>query len=719
MLRCCVAIAIGLCLSACSSPETPPPADTAPAAPAPQTQDVTAVNPLFEPSTLAFQAPPFDRIEDAHFKPAIEEGMKRHLTEIRAIADSNEPPTFVNTIEALERSGELFKRSSNLMSSLTLADTNDTLQALQTELAPKLAAHQDEIALDPKLFARVNTIHDQRDTLNLDSEQRALVEFYQRQFVRAGALLDEAGKARLREINKDESSLSTEYSQRLLAAGNAGAIVVDDVAQLDGLSTAEITAAADAAKAAGHDGKWLLPLMNTTQQPVLASLTNRDLRARVLEASLMRASRGDGNDTREIIQKQAHLRAERASLLGFPNFATFALADQMAVDPDIAVKLLTDTVPAATAKAQSEIAKMQAVIDAQNGGFQLAASDWDFYAGQVRKAEFDLDEAKIRPYFELNRVLNDGVFFAANKLYGLTFKERTDLPVYHPDVRVFDVFDADGTQLALFYADFFKRESKGGGAWMGNFIEQNGLTGTIPVVYNVCNFPKPADGQPALISFDDVITTFHEFGHALHGMFSKTRYPSLAGTNVPRDFVEYPSQINEEWATNPVVLANYAKHHETGEALAPEIIEKIMASRAFNQGYATSEYLASALLDQAWHQLGADAKPADVDAFEIDALKRYKVDLPQVPPRYRTPYFQHIWGGGYSAGYYAYFWAEVLARDSFEWFEENGGLTRENGKTFRDGILSRGNTVELAELYREFRGADPKVDALLAYRGLK
>ncbi len=718
MLRCCLALAIAIGLTACSSPDTPKTADTAPAS-APQTQDVAPVNPLLEPSTLAFQAPPFDRIEDAHFKPAIEEGMKRHLAEIRAIADSAEPPTFANTIEAMERSGELFRRSTNLMGSLALADTNDTLQALQTELAPKMAAHQDEIALDPDLFARVKTIHDQRNTLNLDPEQIALVEYYHRLFVRAGALLDDAGKARLREINKDESSLSTEFSQRLLAAGNAGAIVVDDVAQLDGLGEAEIAAAADAAKAAGHDGKWLLPLINTTQQPVLASLTNRELRARVLDASLTRASRGDGNDTREIIGKQARLRAERAALLGFPNFAAFALTDQMAGNPETAVKLLTDTVPAANAKAKSEIAKMQAVIDAQGGGFQLTASDWDFYAGQVRKAEFDLDEAAIRPYFELDRVLNDGVFFAANKLYGITFKERTDLPVYHPDVRVFDVFDADGSQLALFYADFFKRESKSGGAWMGNFIEQNGLTGTIPVVYNVCNYQKPADGQPALISFDDVITTFHEFGHALHGMFSKTRYPSLAGTNVPRDFVEFPSQANEEWATDPVVLANYARHYQTGEALAPEIIEKIMASRSFNQGYATSEYMASALLDQAWHQLSADAAPVDVDTFEAEALKRFDVNLPQVPPRYRTPYFQYIWGGGYSAGYYAYFWAEVLARDSFEWFRENGGLTRENGQIYRDKILSRGNTSDLAVLYREFRGADPKVDALLSYRDLK
>jgi peptidyl-dipeptidase Dcp len=719
MLRCCLAIAIGLVLTACSSPEPASPAATEPATTASSSQEPVTVNPLFEPSSLVFQAPPFDRIQDAHFKPAIEEGMKRHLAEIRAIADSSEPPTFANTIEALERSGELFERSTNLFSSLSQANTNETLQALETELAPVLAAHQDEIALDPKLFARVKAVHDQRATLGLEPEQLALVEFYQRQFVRAGALLDDSGKARLREINKEESSLSTEFGQRLLAAGNAAAIVVDDVAQLDGLSDADIAAAADAGKSAGHDGKWLLPLINTTQQPLLASLTSRELRARVLEASMTRASRGDANDTRDIILKQARLRAERAQLLGFPNFAAYALDDQMAADPAAAVALLTDTVPAATAKARSEIAKMQAVIDAQGGGFQLAASDWDFYAGQVRKAEFDLDEAQIRPYFELNRVLEDGVFFAATRLYGITFKERTDLPVYHPDVRVFDVFDEDGSQIALFYADFFARDSKGGGAWMGNFVEQNGLTGAIPVVYNVCNFSKPADRQPALLSFDDVNTAFHEFGHALHGIFSKTRYPSLAGTNVPRDFVEFPSQINEGWATDPVVLANYARHHETGEPLSADIVGKVMDSRTFNQGYATTEYLASALLDQAWHQLTVDSKIEGVEALQADALKRYGVDLPQVPPRYLTPYFQHIWGGGYSAGYYAYFWAEVLARDGFAWFGENGGLTRENGQAFRNGILSRGHTGDLGELYRAFRGADPRVDALLEYRGLK
>lgn len=713
-----IVMVLTVALTACSSQEPASNAtrtDTTPAAAA----ENAHVNPLLTASSLPFQAPPFDQLRDEHFQPAIEQGMREHLAEVAAIAGNSDAPTFANTIEALERGGQTLTRAQAVFSALVNADSNDTRQAIDAELSPKLASHQDEIHLNKALFERVKSIHARRHELDLEPEQIALVEHYQRRFERAGALLDDASQARLREINQRESTLSTQFGQRLLAAGNAGGVLVDDAAQLDGLDDGDIAAAADAAKAAGHEGKWLLPLLNTTQQPVLVSLKNRELRARVLAASEQRASHGDDNDTRAIVRELARLRAERAALLGFPTYAAYGLADQMAGTPEAAIKLLTDTVPAATAKARAEAARIQALIDQQGSGFALAASDWDFYAQQVRQAQFQIDENQIKPYFELDRVLTDGVFFAATQLYGITFKERGDLPVYHPDVRVFDVFDADGTQLALFYADFFARPSKGGGAWMGNFVEQNGLTGAIPVVYNVCNYTRPVAGQPALLSFDDVITTFHEFGHALHGFFSATKYPSLAGTNVPRDFVEFPSQINEQWATYPAVLANYARHHQTGEPLPADLLDKLLASRSFNQGYATTEYLAAALIDQAWHALPADASDiADVEAFEADALKRYAIDLPQVPPRYRTPYFAHIWGGGYSAGYYAYFQAEVLARDAFAWFTGHGGLSLKNGQAFRDGILSRGHTVELGELYKAFRGGDAKVDALLEYRGL-
>jgi len=707
--------AIALALSACgdrtATESTMPATDTTAAAP--------AENALFAASTLPFQAPPFDKLKDADYQPAILEGMQQHLAEIRAIADNPEAPTFENTIEAMERSGELLTRSANVFFMLTGAHTNETLQAAEEALAPKLAEHSDAIHLDPALFARVKTIYDQRDTLGLTPEQKTVVEHTHDTFVRAGALLGDADKAELRKLNSESSTLSTTFGNKLLAANNAGGVFVTDLKEFDGLDEGAIAAAADAAKAAGKDGQWLLSLQNTTQQPVLASLKNRNLRERVLAASTGRTEHGDGNDTRVTIQRLAELRARQAQLLGFPNYAAYSIADQMAKTPEAALKLLTDTVPAATARARAELAKIQGVVDAQNGGFTAGAADWDFYAEQVRKAEFDLDETQIKPYFELDRVLNDGVFFAANQLYGITAKERKDIPVYHPDVRVFDIFDADGTQLALFYLDPFKRDSKQGGAWMGNFVEQNGLTGTIPVVYNVENFTKPAAGQPALLSFDDVTTLFHEFGHALHGFFSKTTYPSVAGTNTPRDFVEFPSQFNEHWALDPKVFANYAKHYQTGEAMPQDLVEKIVTARTFNQGYATTEYLSAALLDLAWHTLPAGDAKQDVDAFEKQALSQYKVDLAAVPPRYRTSYFSHIWGGGYAAGYYAYFGAEVLDHDAFQWFRENGGMTRENGQIFRDKILSIGHSRDLAEAYREFRGKAPSVEPLLEHRGLK
>ncbi len=717
-----LAAAISLALAACSGKESTAPVTTdTPTAGQPAE---APANPFLAASTLPFQAPAFDRIKDGDYLPAFEEGMRQQLAEIRQIADNAEPATFDNTLLPLEKSGAILDRTSRVFFGVVQADTNPERQKIQEEVIPKLAAHGDAIHLDPKLFARVKAVYDGRAGAGLDAEQLRVVEETYKGFVKAGAQLGDADKETLKQYNAEEATLANDFHNKLVAATAAGAVVVDDKAQLAGLSDGDVAAAEEAAKGRKLDGKWVLALQNTTQQPVLMSLQDRDLRAKVLEASETRTEKGDANDTRKIIQRLAQLRAAKAKLLGFPNYAAYNLGDQMAQTPDNALKLLTDTVPAATAKARGELAEIQKVVDAQRadsktGGFKAAASDWDFYAEQVRKAKYDLDEAQIKPYFELDNVLQNGVFFAANQLYGLTFKERKDIPVYHPDVRVFEVSDADGKPLALFYADYFKRDSKSGGAWMDVFVEQDGLTGTRPVVYNVCNFTKPAAGQPALLSWDDVTTMFHEFGHALHGMFSNTRYPSVAGTGVPRDFVEFPSQFNEHWASDPKVFANYARHYQSKEAMPQALVDKIAKAKTFNQGYATTEYLAAALLDLAWHTQGADAPQQDVDAFEAAALKKYHVDLAQVPPRYRSSYFDHIWGGGYSAGYYAYFWAEMIDDDAFEWFKEHGGLTRENGQVFRDKILSIGNTRDLATAYREFRGKDPSVEPLLKNRGLK
>ncbi len=712
-----LAAAISLALAACSGKESTPVSDTQ-NPPAQQPADAST-NPLLSASTLPFQAPPFDRIQDSHYLPAFEEGMRQHLAQVRQISDNPEPASFANTIEALERSGETLTRVSRIFFGLVQADTNDARQQIQEEVAPRLAAHGDEINLDPKLFARVKAVYDQRAEAGLDAVQQRLVERYHDGMVRAGAELSDADKATMRQLNVEETMLSTQFHNRLVAATAAAAVVVDDRAKLAGLDEDALNTAAADAKARNLEGRYLLPLQNTTQQPVLVSLADREQRAAVLKASETRAERGDANDTRQIVQRLAQLRAQKARLLGFENYAAYSLGDQMAKTPAAALKLLTDTVPAATAKARGELAEIQKVIDAQNGGFKAAASDWDYYAEQVRKAQYDLDEAQIKPYFEMENVLHNGVFFAATQLYGITFKPRTNIPTYHPDMKVYEVFDRDGTSLALFYTDYYKRDSKSGGAWMDVFVEQDGLAGTRPVVYNVCNFTKPAAGQPALLSWDDVTTMFHEFGHALHGMFSAVKYPSLAGTNPSRDFVEFPSQFNEHWALDPKVFANYARHYSTGEAMPQELVDRIVKARTFNQGYATTEYLSAALLDLAWHTLPADAPLQDVGTFEAEALKRYKVDLPQVPPRYRTTYFDHIWGGGYSAGYYAYFWAEVLDHDAFQWFKEHGGLTAANGQAFREQVLSRGNSVELAKLYRDFRGKDPSVEPLLENRGLK
>ena len=708
-------IATSITLTACMSAQHKPSAP--PAEPAAKTTPAAAPNPFSTASTLQYQAPPFDKITDADFQPAIEAGMKQQIGEIENIANSSDAPTFENTIVAMERTGAALTRVSKVFFALAQANTNDTLQKVQEDEAPKLAAHADAIFLNPKLFARVQAIYDHRDSL--EAGDKYLTERYYRNFVRAGAKLSEGDKEKLRELNKEESSLSTEFQNKLLAATKAGALVVHDKSEFAGLSDGEVAAAESAAKERKLDGTWVLPLQNTTQQPAQAELTNRATREKLFKASTERTEHGDANDTRAAITRLAQLRADKAKLLGYPTYAAYSLDDQMAKTPEHAIKLMTDMVPDVVKKAKGEAATMQKLVNKQKGGFKLAPWDWQFYAEQVRKEQYALDESKIKPYFELNRVLHDGVFYAANKMYGLTFKERHDLPVYQPDVRVFEVFDADGKSLAIWYADYYKRDNKAGGAWMDSFVDQSGLFDTHPVVFNVCNFTKPAAGQPALLAFDDVTTMFHEFGHALHGMFSNVKYPTLAGTNTTRDFVEFPSQFNEHWATEPSVFKNYAKHYQSGEEMPAELVAKIKKARKFNQGYATLEYLAAALLDQAWHTIPPGSDKKDVDKFEAEALKKFHVDYALVPPRYRSSYFAHIWGGGYSAGYYAYLWSEVLDDDAYYWFMEHGGMTRENGQRFRDMILSRGSTQEMDVLFRNFRGRDPIVEPLLEQRGLK
>jgi peptidyl-dipeptidase Dcp len=689
----------------------------APSRTATATVHVAASNPFFTASTLPFQAPPFDKIAESDYTPAIEEGMKRQIAEIETIANNPAAPTFANTIEAMERSGDLLTRVAKVFFNLAQSNTSDGMQKIKAEQAPKLAAHQDTIFLNSKLFARVKTLYDQRAALKLDPESKFLVERYYLNFVRAGAQLSEGDKTALRALNQEESKLTTQFTDKVLAEVNASAVIVSDRAELAGLSEGDIAAAAAAAKEQKLDGKWVLTLQNTTQQPAISSLENRRLRERLYKASIERGSHGGPNDTKEIVARLAQLRAQHAKLLGYANYATFVLDDQMAKTPQNAEKLMTDLVPAATAKARGEVSKMQKLIDAQNGGFKLGAADWEFYAERVRKAEYDLDESQVKPYFELEHVLFDGVFFAANKLYGLTFKERKDIPVYQPDVRVFEVFDADGHSLALYYGDYFSRSNKNGGAWEDSFVDQSRLLGTKAALFNCTNFTKPAPGQPALLSFDDVTTIFHEFGHALHGMFSTVRYPTLG--NVPRDFVEFPSQFNEHWALDPAVLANYAKHYQTGKPMPQALVEKIRRARTFNQGYATTEYLAAALLDMAWHSLAANESLKDPAAFEQTSLRRFQIDMPEVPPRYHTTYFSHIWEGGYAAGYYAYLWSEVLDDDAFYWFKEHGGMNRANGQRYREMILAPGGTADAATLYRAFRGRDPSVEPLLEERGLK
>ncbi|WP_337264617.1 MULTISPECIES: peptidyl-dipeptidase Dcp [unclassified Serratia (in: enterobacteria)] len=681
--------------------------------------DQKGENPFFSASSLPFQAPPFDVITVSDYAPAIAAGIQHKLAEIEKIANNPAAPTFDNTLVALEKAGALLTRTINVFSAMTAANTSDELQKLDEETSPKLAALNDAIMLNSKLFARIHTLYEQRDALKLDAESRRLLEITYQNYLLAGANLSEVNKNQLKALNQEAATLSTQFTNKLLAATKNGAVAVTDKAWLDGLDDGELAAAAQAASERKLDKQWLLVLQNTTQQPSLQNLQVRDTRKVLFDASWQRAEKGDANDTRQTIARLAQVRAEQARLLGFPNYAAWKLQNQMAKTPEAALAFMRNIVPAATARAEREAQDIQAVIDQQKGGFKAEAWDWQFYAEQVRKAQYDLDEAQIRPYFELNNVLHNGVFYAANLLYGISFKERQDIPLYQPDVRVYEVLDKGGQSLALFYTDLFKRDNKGGGAWMGNFVEQSKINGTKPVIYNVANFSKPAPGQPALLSYDDVITLFHEFGHALHGIFASQQYPSLSGTNTARDFVEFPSQFNEHWAKDPKVFAHFAKHYQTGEAMPQALVSKIGKADKFNKGYDMTELLAAALLDMHWHMLVAGQPLQDADSFEAAALQKDRIALNAVPPRYRSSYFQHIWGNGYAAGYYAYLWTQMLADDAFQWFSEHGGLTAENGQRFRDKVLSRGNSEDLEKLYVEWRGKEPSLEPMLLNRGLK
>lgn len=678
-----------------------------------KSNDMQGENPFFSKSTLQYEAPDFDKIKDEHFKPALEHGLKIHKEEIEAIANNTDEPTFENTLVAMEKSGEILRRTQRVFYNLTSSNTNETLQALQQEFAPIFSAHYDEIYLNENLYNRIKSVS--RD--GLDSEDLRLLDVYIQDFEIAGAGLSAEKKEELKEINQKLASLSTEFTRRLLKAREEGALVVDDAALLDGLSEDALAAAKVDAEAAGHKGKYLLALLNTTQQPQLQNLKNREIREQLFNNAWTRAEKGDANDTREVIEDLMKTRLQKAQLLGKNNFAEWKLQDQMAQNPTAAMNLMKQLAGPAVAAAGVEAQEIQKLILAQGEDFELAPWDWNYYAEQVRKEKYDLDESELMPYFELTTVLEKGVFYAAEKFYGVTFKKRTDLPVYHPDVVVYEVFDRDGESLALYYLDFYTRPSKNGGAWMSSFVGQSKLLGTNPVVVNCYNYQKPADGKPALINFDNVGTMFHEFGHSIHGFFANQKYGSLSGTSVPRDFVEFPSQINEHFALEPEILNNYAIHHETGETIPAALVEKIKNAATFNQGYMTTELVSAAMNDMVWHTITDESQIKPVLEFEKEALAMNGFNLAAVPPRYHSPYFAHIWGGGYSAAYYAYIWSEVMDQDAWKWIKDNGGVTRENGDRFREHILSVGNSIDLNQAYRNFTGRNPDIKPLLESRG--
>ena len=679
----------------------------------------TRINPFFSPSKLPFQAPPFDKIKESDYLPAFEEGMKEQLEEIKKIADNPAHPTFENTLVKLEESGQLLSRVSLVFNAVATANTDSVLQKIQEAEAPKLAAHRDAIFLNDKLFQRVKAIYKERNQLKLDHESLKLISYYYDRFVHSGANLSSKDKIKLKKLNEEDATLSAKFEKKLLDGTKAGALVVDNKSILSGLTSAEINAAALAAADRGLKGKWVIPLQNTTQQPYLRFLNNRETRKKLFEASWNRCEKNDENDTRAIIERLAKIRAEKAGLLGYSNYAGWVLENQMAKTPQAVDKFLANLVPATLENEKKEAAELQDFIYKSGQNFKLEPWDWNYYAEKLRKEKFDLDDSQIKPYFVLNNVLEKGIFYEAHELYGLTFKELHNIPVYQKDVRVYEVFDKDGSPLALFYTDYFKRDNKSGGAWMDNFVQQSKLLGTKPVIYNVLNINKPAPGEPVLLSYDEVTTMFHEFGHALHGMFADEEYPSLSGTNVPRDFVEFPSQFNEHWALYPKVLEHYALNYKTGKPMPKELVEKIKKASTFNQGYDFTEVLIAADLDMAWHSLPADSPEQNSDKFETLSEKKDGLYIPAVPSRYRSSYFLHIWANGYAAGYYAYLWSEMLDDDAFDWFVHNGGLTRKNGDRFRNIILSRGATEDYNKIFHEFTGHDPNIEPMLKDRGLK
>ncbi|TKB48864.1 M3 family metallopeptidase [Ferrimonas sediminicola] len=707
-----LASAVMLSLAACTSVDTGTKADTA------QAVQLADSNPLKNESPLLYRAPDFTKIDDSHFKPAMEAGMAAQLTEVEAIANNPDAPTFENTVVAMEKTGELLSRAASVFYNLVGSTSNDARQALAAEMGPKFSEHNDNIYLNDKLFKRVRTIYNQRNELSLDPEGLRLVENYYQDFVLSGANLNDADKSKVRELNKRLSTLTTKFGDNILAASQEGALLVTDAQELDGLSQGEINAAKLAAESAGKKG-YLLTLTNTTRQSALSSLTNRDLREKLWRASAYRATSGE-YDNRPVLLELVKLRAEKAALFGYNSWAEYQLQTSMAKTPEAVLDLLGSMAPKVAANAANEAKAIEAMASKDQANFEVKPWDWLYYAEKVRQKEYNLNSAEVSQYFEFNRVLEDGVFYTMNRLFGITLKPRTDIPVYHPDVKVYEIFDKDGSSMGLFYADYFAREGKRGGAWMNTFVSQSNMKGTQPTIINVMNIPKAPEGEPQLVSWDEVTTMFHEFGHGVHGLFSDVYYPSLAGTNVSRDFVEFPSTFQEDWAADPEVIANYAKQYNTGSPIPKELLDKVLAASKFNQGFDTLEYLAAALVDMEWHALSAEeaAKITDVEAFEKAALAKHGVDVEAIPPRYKSAYFAHIFAGGYSAGYYAYMWSEILAADAFAHMRDNGGLTREMGQRFRDTILSRGNSQDLMKTYLDFKGSKPDTTALLERRGI-
>ncbi|GGF02538.1 peptidyl-dipeptidase Dcp [Chishuiella changwenlii] len=669
-------------------------------------------NPFFSESKLPYHTADFSKIKSEDFKPALLQGMVEQLAEIEKIANNSAKPTFENTLVEMEKSGQLLARVSHVFGLLTGADTNETLQAVEEELSPKFAAHSDAIYLNDQLFKRVKALHDAKSTLNLDKESARLLDVYYQKFELAGANLSSAQKEELKKLNGEIASLETKFSNQLLKGTKAGGVAFSKE-ELVGLSDADLESFKQA------DGTYLVSLLNTTQQPELQNMTSKASRKKLFDAAWIRTEKKDENDTRATILTLVKKRAEKAKLLGFNNYAEWNLQDQMAQNPTAAKKLLNQMIPAATAMANKDAKEFEALAKKENSANTLTAADWNFYAEKVRKEKYDIDESAMKPYFVLDSVVENGVFYMAKQLYGISFKKRTDIPVWNEDVKVYELFNEDGSQLGLFYTDYFKRDTKQGGAWMSNLVEQSHLFGTKPVIYNVGNYTKPANGQPALISYDDVITTFHEFGHALHGFFANQKYPTLSGTSVSRDFVEFPSQFHEHYATEPSILKNYAKHYQTNQVIPDELVAKMKKAANFNKGYSLTELLSAASLDLSWHTVNVDANITSVDEFEKQALIDNKTNLPQVPPRYRSSYFSHIFGGGYAAGYFAYIWAEMLDHDAYQWTLENGGMTRKNGQILRDKVFSQGNSDDLNVIYKNFRGKEPSIEPMLKYHGLK